>query len=505
MSSSIEKAEVKICRATIEQGASKGTRCSRPDSGNGYCGKHFKQAILTTYDKTTHQKCSHTRCNTIIPLTPGRYVYCEPCQKTRDEERAKLKLCKGADGVKCPFEASESGYCGKHEPRGLLLEQAAVQGVRICGDGKLPCKNILTNGRSHCEECLAKERIKDSARYANRVNDVSACLGCGCEISSYITGLDGSPVKRCQPCYNKLREVEDKRERVRNYAEERRKNIPIHYANCKRSAVMRNLPFALSIEEYETIITSSCKYCGHKDDNEAIGVDRINSLRGYDMTNVVPCCKICNMMKNDLSIDVFLSHALKIYKHSQLQNTRLTTEHTTAKESTSYIRPSLVADYYSKKKMEEYIALCEKDNRNSRYIQRMRESIQMKMTKPEFIKYVKDSLKTEINRKQELEYTRKIIDEKPRQRVSHKDFFTFFENGTPELVLHQYESIHGKAEGLKEDLMFLFRDWKTFSMQEKNDKFKEILVKYKNKKHYEAMKVLKAQTQPSPLQHQPPL
>ena len=493
MSSSIEKAEAKICKATIEQGASKGTHCSRPDSGNGYCGKHFKQAILTTYDKTTHQKCSHTRCNTIIPLTPGRYVYCEPCQKTRDEERAKLKLCKGADGVKCPFEANQSGYCGKHEPRGLLLEDAAEKGIKICGDGKLPCKNVITNDHSRCEECLAKLRVKDTARYAARVNDENACLGCGCEISSYITGLDGSPVKRCQPCYNKLREVEDKRERVRNYAEERRKNIPIHYANCKRSAVMRNLPFALSIEEYETIITSSCKYCGHKDDNEAIGVDRINSLRGYDMTNVVPCCKICNMMKNDLSLDVFIAHVRKIHMHAQLQNNALTAENIQNNEITSYMRPSIIADYYSKKKMLDYINLCEKDNRNKRYIERMKESVTMKMTKPEFIKYVKNSLKTEINKKEELEFTRKVPEEKPRQRVSHKDFFTFFENGTPELALQQYESIHGKAEGLEHDLMSLFRVWKTFNAQEKNDKFKEILVKYKNKKYYEDMKAVKAQ------------
>ena len=36
------------------------------------------------------------------------------------------------------------------------------------------------------------------------------------------------------------------------------------------------------------------------------GVDRIDSSIGYIDGNVLPCCKICNLAKNDMSKDIFL-------------------------------------------------------------------------------------------------------------------------------------------------------------------------------------------------------
>jgi hypothetical protein len=459
-----------ICKAIIEQGASKGKRCSRPDSGNGYCGKHFKQAILTTYDKTTHQKCSHTRCNAIIPLTPGRYVYCEPCQKTRDEERAKLKLCKGADGVKCPFEAGESGYCGKHETRGILLEHAAEQGVKICGDGKLPCKNILTNGRSRCEDCLEKERIKDAARYAARVNDEEACLGCGKAIQSYIMGSNGMPVKRCQPCYDKLRLTEETRERVRNLSEEKYANIPRNYDKCKRDAIKRNLQFMLTLEEYTLLIKSACTYCEQYTENEAIGIDRVNSSFGYLPTNVVPCCSICNVMKNNLPLDIFKEHITKIY--NTLQKKQITQVHTAIPPQSSFIKPAKIAEFYTSKRMPEFVELCKKDSRHPMFIERMEAASRLTFTHIEFLDYVRTALKTEMNKA-------KVIP----QRMSHTEFYTYFDNGTPRLAIELYETIYGKTEGLEEDLMTLFRDWAIFDKKERLDRCKSLIVKYQNKRY----------------------
>ena len=463
-----------LCKATIEQGASKGTRCSRPDSGNGYCGKHFKQAILTTYDKTTHQKCSHTRCNTIIPLTPGRYVYCEPCQKTRDEERAKLKLCKGAHGVKCLFEASQSGYCGKHEPRGLLLEGAAEKGIKICGDGKLPCKNILTNGRARCEECLEKERVKDAARYAIRVNDEEACLGCGKAIQSYIMGSNGMPVKRCQTCYDKLRLPEETRERTRNLSEEKYANIPRNYDKCKRDAIKRNLEFMLTLEEYTTLISGACTYCEHYTENEAIGVDRVNSSFGYVSTNVVPCCSICNIMKSNLPLDVFKEHITKIYNN--LQKKQITQTHIAIPLPSSFIKPAKIAEFYTSKRMPEFVELCKKDSRHPMFIERMEAACKLTFTHIEFLDYIRTALKTEMNKAKSIP-----------QRMSHTEFYTYFDNGTPKLAIDLYETIYGKTEGLEEDLMILFRDWASFDKKERLDKCKSLIVKYQNKRYKESV------------------
>lgn len=40
-----------------------------------------------------------------------------------------------------------------------------------------------------------------------------------------------------------------------------------------------------------------CYYCGHPLNETGIGLDRLDSDRGYVLDNVVPCCGTCNMAK----------------------------------------------------------------------------------------------------------------------------------------------------------------------------------------------------------------
>ena len=82
-------------------------------------------------------------------------------------------------------------------------------------------------------------------------------------------------------------------------------------------ASRRNLIFSLSREEFRTLLTSNCHYCGrlpqqvYKTSGTSSqyiynGVDRIENSKGYDSSNVLPCCKICNFMKMKLSYRDFL-------------------------------------------------------------------------------------------------------------------------------------------------------------------------------------------------------
>ena len=79
----------------------------------------------------------------------------------------------------------------------------------------------------------------------------------------------------------------------------------------KGGAVARGLDWEISSEYFATLIAASCEYCG----GEGGGVDRINSGKGYIPGNVVPCCKVCNMMKRDYHVGDFLSHAKRIAAH----------------------------------------------------------------------------------------------------------------------------------------------------------------------------------------------
>jgi hypothetical protein len=98
----------------------------------------------------------------------------------------------------------------------------------------------------------------------------------------------------------------------------------------KRSAKNKGLSFDLSEDHCGTLFKSTCSYCGQAETNVSkglgktsgdypyVGLDRINPSLGYTEENVVPCCWVCNMMKNTLERDYFLAHIKKIAVHRGL-------------------------------------------------------------------------------------------------------------------------------------------------------------------------------------------
>lgn len=99
-------------------------------------------------------------------------------------------------------------------------------------------------------------------------------------------------------------------------------HVNLLYSHYKRSARDRNLVFALTIDQFRSLITAKCFYCGaepieKKSSNCAglfarHGIDRVDNNTGYVFGNCVPCCKTCNFMKNDMTREEFILHAKKI-------------------------------------------------------------------------------------------------------------------------------------------------------------------------------------------------
>lgn len=63
----------------------------------------------------------------------------------------------------------------------------------------------------------------------------------------------------------------------------------------------------LSQETYTELTNMNCYYCDKslKESNGA-RLDRIDSNKGYILQNVVPCCKRCNVAKNDMTITEYI-------------------------------------------------------------------------------------------------------------------------------------------------------------------------------------------------------
>lgn len=86
------------------------------------------------------------------------------------------------------------------------------------------------------------------------------------------------------------------------------------YNTYKKNAKKRNFNFLLTKEEFYDITNKACYYCGSIP-SPYNGIDRINSKRGYEKDNCVPCCEICNKMKLDYSINDWCNHMKKILNY----------------------------------------------------------------------------------------------------------------------------------------------------------------------------------------------
>ncbi len=101
------------------------------------------------------------------------------------------------------------------------------------------------------------------------------------------------------------------------------------FGNYKMSAIRRGYNFSLSKDEFKLITSSICYYCGDIPNNKISkgrinskhisiyihnGIDRVNNNIGYELSNCVSCCKLCNKMKRANSIELFIEQAIKIAK-----------------------------------------------------------------------------------------------------------------------------------------------------------------------------------------------
>ena len=140
---------------------------------------------------------------------------------------------------------------------------------------------------------------------------------CGTEKKISTAGLTSGKTISCG-CY-KAEGLNKKEEGVSSFNHKYRGYL------ARAKAHKKNIEFALTKEEFKEIVKQPCHYCRTENSSRTMakptangafvsnGIDRIDSSLGYIKGNCLPCCTICNVMKNDLSYQDFLSHIRKIY------------------------------------------------------------------------------------------------------------------------------------------------------------------------------------------------
>ena len=98
------------------------------------------------------------------------------------------------------------------------------------------------------------------------------------------------------------------------------------YSKLKVKCKERNIFLDLPYDTFKELIVKDCHYCGvaaTATNNEPClkgfkfnGLDRVDSKKGYYISNIVPSCPTCNSMKSSLTSEEFYNHIKRIVANS---------------------------------------------------------------------------------------------------------------------------------------------------------------------------------------------
>lgn len=148
---------------------------------------------------------------------------------------------------------------------------------------------------------------------------------CECGTTKIVMGsaMTSGNTKSCG-CLSK--EVKKNKRISKNHSE-----ITAIILGYKRHAIDRGFKWLLTRGDVEKLIKGYCHYCGSKPKNikktkNSIGngllysgIDRIDSLKNYTADNCVPCCKICNYAKSNMTTKEFKEWAINVGKNAMAE------------------------------------------------------------------------------------------------------------------------------------------------------------------------------------------
>ncbi len=151
-----------------------------------------------------------------------------------------------------------------------------------------------------------------------RTKYLGYCVDCKIEKTQRWYRLkENKSMARCQHCYGKLRLCNKQVREIRN---KQRKEWGEKYAYRVFLNLVKYKKYTTDItnEEYLTYIKQPCHYCGGSLPNSGIRLDRVDNTIGYLNSNVVPCCKTCNIAKNNKSVEEFKVWVINVYNKFQI-------------------------------------------------------------------------------------------------------------------------------------------------------------------------------------------
>jgi hypothetical protein len=308
----------KESRENVVKCLKEGCKFKKSDENN-YCGKHQLEYYLEETEKQGMNPCSNYKFKNCRNPLPKNYKF-KRCDECREKEREY-----------------------DHATRGAAAEEPRIEGMKTCS---VCCKSFTIdmyvglNGETKtCKICRDAFKIADEKRDKAHVNELARENSKKPErkevkrnwnennydkVVTYWMNYRQRKMNDDLEKYLKHNSENQKKWREQNtdkvieYNQERRNNINYSFQTYKKSALTKQLHFELELEYFTELVKTTCHYCGVIQDKGFNGIDRIDSKVGYISSNCVSSCKMCNMMKGCLSLDVFKNIVEHILSYNKL-------------------------------------------------------------------------------------------------------------------------------------------------------------------------------------------
>lgn len=229
------------------------------------------------------------RCNIIKKINEFNF------RKDRNNYHSYCKLCK-KESNNLFYQQTKKGRYGRYKKSSIERKI----------DFNLSYEEFLKFWNKKCYYCssnietIGLDRIDNNKGY--KINNVVSC----CTI--------------CNKMKNNLNIEEwlNYIKQIKNFLNydilqnlEGNENIIIYkiYNSYKHRARRKKIKFVINFDEFSKAINNYCYYCGRKFNR--MGIDRVNNLKGYEINNIVSCCKNCNFGKNNLKYSEWIMHLNK--------------------------------------------------------------------------------------------------------------------------------------------------------------------------------------------------
>lgn len=269
--------------------------CTKLAIANGLCGKHQEQTFIIDARLKGETVCRQFNRGCRKYLTKedkeSKLVTCSEC---RNKLVGKVAPCKHEG---CAFKTEKANdYCGKHK-RDVYREEEKNTMIRYCNVDR-GCISVLKEGESVCYICTHNLQLKIKNQLKEFRQSKVNCLRCHI--------LPKTTDYFCDVCSPKITFIDSKSKR----------EIADVWNDVYKGAIERNNLILLPYTLFTETVIQPCYYCGRFSETGFNGIDRYDNTKGYIVTNIKPCCTLCNMMKLDSPVDAFLDKVRAIVDYS---------------------------------------------------------------------------------------------------------------------------------------------------------------------------------------------